>query len=89
MRTERYAIYPGWVRSKNDGQDHFITASELAHLYGVRLDQCIVIEHDDYLKSWRRELIARASQLPGLWPRSDGDYTLRTCGVSAPDHQPK
>lgn len=29
----RFAVHPGWVRSQEDGQLHYITAFDLARLY--------------------------------------------------------
>ncbi|MDX1698987.1 MAG: hypothetical protein R3250_00145 [Melioribacteraceae bacterium] len=31
-------IHPGYVRSKNDGQEHYISAQRLANLYKVDLN---------------------------------------------------
>lgn len=39
----RFALHPDYVHSVNDGDWHFISAQQLAHLYGVRPYECIVI----------------------------------------------
>lgn len=81
MTKPEYALYPGPVISKMDGDEHYIGAAQLAQLYGVRLSQCIVIHPEDFKKPWQRGLIARAAQLPALRPRYSGDYAGLTRGV--------
>lgn len=41
-RVPKYAIHPGWVASKNDGQSHFINAYRLAGLYHLDNDEYII-----------------------------------------------
>ena len=64
----RYVVHPGWVKSQNDDQYHWIDAPRLMHLYGVRKDQCVIFDRKrrhDYPPDWVH-----------LWPRYAGDYTL-------------
>ncbi len=68
---KRYVLAPGRVISKTDGQRHHITAAQLARLYGVSLDQCLIY------RSSRVAGTLRAG-LPILTPRADGDYRLPT-----------
>ena len=42
----RFALHPGPVHSVNDGDYHMIGAPQLAQLYGVRLSECVIIDHD-------------------------------------------
>lgn len=42
----RYLLCPGLVRSRNDGDLHNITARQLAHLYRVSTDECLVLPAD-------------------------------------------
>jgi len=66
-RHRRYAVHPGWVRSK-DGDDHFITARRLMELYGVNPRACVV---------WDGHQLGRsAHDYIHLYPRHDGNYTL-------------
>lgn len=62
-----YVLEPGWVRSRTDGDRHYIGAAQLAALYGVPLRRCLVLTH-------------LGARLPEgailLTPRSDGDYRL-------------
>ena len=46
-RKYRYAIVPGIVHSKYDGDAHYVTAPQIARLYGVDFCDCIVIGIDD------------------------------------------
>ena len=43
MNTKpRYAVIPGWIRSKYDGELHYIDAPTLMSLYRVKPSECIV-----------------------------------------------
>jgi hypothetical protein len=58
--------------SNTDGQYHYIGARELARLYGVRMDQCVVRHYATSSRfGWRTPDGAIE-----LHPRYDGDYTL-------------
>ena len=79
--TRRYLICPGFVRSRTDGQQHFIHARQIAFLYGVRWDECVVLPSgwDDPAEERHRECLlarARRGELIALHPRYDGNYTL-------------
>jgi len=39
----RYILHPDYVTSINDGDRHFISATQLAKLYGVNFHECVVI----------------------------------------------
>lgn len=39
---KKYALHPGWVKSQNDSDLHFITAAQLAQLYGIHLNEYII-----------------------------------------------
>lgn len=43
MKPYKYIVVPGYVRSKTDGQDHYISAHQLISLYGVNPEDCIVV----------------------------------------------
>ena len=78
--TIKYALRPGPVISKTDGDRHFIDAGTLMNLYRVPSHECIVIPWD-VPRSRERErqlLLERvlAMGLIHLHPRYDGDYTL-------------
>ena len=75
----RYVLFPGYVRSKTDGDLHFIDARQLARLYGLRLHapdtRDGLYEKDIIWVSRRNQEHFR--ELPGdviLRPRSSGNY---------------
>ena len=70
MSDKKYALHPGYVFSKNDGDRHYIGGPELARLYGVELDECITIRrHHSYI-------ISGASRYIHLYPDYNGHYKL-------------
>ena len=74
MKAKKYIIRPGYVVSRYDGQEHYISASALMNLYGVRISECVIIRSSqDYykLRGFKRELI-------NLAPRTDGIYDLHS-----------
>lgn len=42
----KYAIHPGWIRSLNDEEWHFITDSQLILLYRVDPKECVIWDRD-------------------------------------------
>lgn len=76
---KKYAVWPGLVTSKTDGQVHFISAAQLVMLYGVKWDECIVYDAARLYElpdSVRESRMAVAESLIPLRPRYDGNYTL-------------
>lgn len=59
------------VVSRNDGDVHYVSAIDLAGLYGVPLSECIVITKDSIMEKSR--LIGLRS-LKHLYVKSSGDY---------------
>jgi len=70
--SKKYAIHPGQVQSKSDGEIHFISAYQLMDLYGLARSECVIwdtrkpssyagLDPDDYVH---------------LYPIYDGDYNL-------------
>lgn len=41
----KYLLWPSWVKSKTDGDEHFIGARHLAQLHGVDLRECLVVPY--------------------------------------------
>lgn len=64
----RYVLHPGYITSKNDGQDHFIGGPRLAQLYGIDIKKCVFGDMPNY-----RELNGDVH----LYPDYHGDYTLK------------
>jgi hypothetical protein len=67
----RYLLCPSSVASKRDGQTHYISATRLAQLYGVRMDECRIRPHGDRQLGWNEN-----HGLIELWPDYHGDYKL-------------
>lgn len=71
MAVKRFAVYPGYVSSRNDWDRHYISAQQLMSLYQVRPEECVVIRDD-------RDLIGRRDgdldRLMPLCPRWGVDY---------------
>lgn len=63
----KYAVYPGCVESKADGQIRYIGAYQLIQFYRVDPSECIVIRPGD-----RRD----TTGLIRLDPSYHGDYRL-------------
>ena len=69
----KYVLCPGHVRSRNDGDVHFISAGVLARLYGVSIRQCVV--QPDIGRPEHRGFTP-PENTTYLRPRHDGDYRL-------------
>jgi len=68
----KYIIDPGYVRSKSDGDVHYISAQQLMKLYNVSPAECL-INHVDNWQGYTDDFIGN---LIWLRARIDGDYTL-------------
>lgn len=68
-----YILFPGKIRSKTDGDVHYITAPELARLYGVDYRKCKVVymDKESSFRSYRKQ----PNDIE-LHPRSGGNYQL-------------
>ena len=76
-RIARYVLCPGYVRSRNDGQRHYVGPMDLARLYGVRIEQCEIYEPAQWWpESYYRMAEERIRGLIKLAPRWDGNYTV-------------
>ena len=78
--TAKYALHPGPVTSKNDGDRHFIDAHTLARLYRVRPAECVVVPWEAPApEESEREAAPGAHQAHGAGapvPDYHGRYTL-------------
>lgn len=66
----KYALHPGYVYSKNDGDRHWISATRLAQLYGVKMGECIDAAYTHHMNNTHRESLIH------LYPDYNGDYKL-------------
>jgi hypothetical protein len=74
--SKRYAVHPGYVTSRNDGQDHYLGFMRLCQLYRVAPAECVDMSQE---KNWRGMDV---SNLVRLTPRYDGNYALPNSQVS-------
>lgn len=42
---KKYIIYPGYITSINDNEQHYISAYQLTKLYNIKEYECIIIEN--------------------------------------------
>ena len=69
MIRKKYLIIPGWVRSRNDEDKHWIGADKLMELYGVDPAECETLTMREFTHTPEHDLIPLA-------PRYSGNYTL-------------
>lgn len=70
-----YFVYPGFITSKNDNDEHYITADTLIWLYKVKKEDCVIIRNElDIIKA-KRAFVDH--KIVTLSPRYDGDYSLK------------
>ena len=63
MIGKKYAIHPGYVVSKFDGDEHYITFDQLIKLYGLDRKQCF---------RWDE----RQGDSIHLYPKYSGEYKM-------------
>lgn len=66
--VKKYVVIPGWVTSKNDYGEHYITAQQLISLYRVNPSDCHILNNDKFFEPQEGQIVLR--------PRYDGDYSL-------------
>jgi hypothetical protein len=64
----KYCMHGGWVKSRHDGDQHYVSAVRLIRLYGLDPKECVV-SIKQFME--REDLIH-------LHPRYDGNYRLPT-----------
>jgi len=69
---KKYAIHPDFVTSNYDGDRHYISFQQLARLYGVNPQDCIVWDasRPDTFRG------RRYGDYTHLYTRQDGDYKI-------------
>lgn len=70
----KYGLCPGYVVSKNDNQEHYITSRKLIQLYNVDPNECIVfgLGRPKLLE----EMGVDIDNLILLTPKHDGNYII-------------
>lgn len=77
VSVKRFIVVPGWVKSENDGERHFISAQSLMSLYGVDPRKCIIVDPGRY-ETWAGYKLADLQEagMVVLRPKQNGDYRL-------------
>ena len=70
---KRFAVYPGFVTSINDGGRHFISFLQLCRLYRVPPAMCLDMSTNEAI---HRLAMTGMQDLIELRPRRDGCYSL-------------
>lgn len=70
MKNKKYVLCAGWVKSENDGEEHYVSMSELGRLYHLDISDCIILTETNYM------FLNRDGNLTFLYPRKDGEYGL-------------
>jgi hypothetical protein len=72
MLKIKYITHPGYVRSRVDGEEHWVSSAALVRLYKVNPKECrIAISSTDWSRGLKRSGI---NKLIHLYPHSDGGY---------------
>jgi len=69
----KYAVYSGWVRSKNDNDSQYIGSHMLMDLYHVNPKECVIITNSDG-RELRSLGILNECELIVLKPLYSGKY---------------
>jgi len=70
MSDERkYLVYGGYVVSQRDDEVHYVSPIQVAGLYGVDREKCIIVNSD-------RDLGIERGNFIELCPQKDGNYNL-------------
>jgi hypothetical protein len=68
--VKRFVLLGNTMRSRSDGDIHYVSAARLLDLYGLNPAECILIEYRDL----ERKARGLAEGLTWLGPRYNGDY---------------
>ena len=74
---KRYAVIGDYVRSKEDGDLHFISSWQLMHLYGLKEKDCFLCDSRN-----PKSMIGIPDNIERLCPRYDGNYKIGVKNVS-------
>lgn len=76
-----FMLHPGEIRSRSDGDVHYISARQLIQLYGIHPKMCQI-----YKEGWDRGMSPGLSeQFVHLYPRYDGEYQVNGMVNTSPD----
>ena len=69
---KKYAVFPGFIESKNDGDLHWISAHQLMKLYKVPPHKCVIVDYYHHPEDLHKNI----KGLIRLSPRFHGNYDL-------------
>lgn len=69
----KYIVYDGKVKSKNDGDIHYISHQQVIRLFGVNPTECLLVNRPDWFRGYSKEFL---ETLKVLQPKQNGDYSL-------------
>lgn len=71
---KKYLVCPGYVKSINDGELHYISAYKLMRLYNVHPRECIINNYNKFWSKLDSMSDLDKGHLIKLAPRRDGNY---------------
>lgn len=72
--NKKYLVIGGYVTSKHDSQEHYISANRLCELYNINPNECFLREHP--AKGFHCEIHGIPRDIITLRPRYYGNYSL-------------
>lgn len=69
--TVRFCVQPGYVRSKSDGDIHYVNFADLCRLYNIRPSEATHVNH---MKPGVDARHRNCEDLIHLYARDEGDY---------------
>lgn len=74
--TVKYIVIGEYIKSRLDGEMHYVPCNRLIELYGVKKSECTCMtEEDTYIPY--NDIIIQTSGLTILKPQYNGDYTIK------------
>ena len=67
----KYIIHENYVKSKNDGDLHFIRGEQLISLYKLNRSECEIVRYGDLRP------VVLTGTFVHLYPRYDGNYNIQ------------
>jgi hypothetical protein len=80
--VKRFLLYPGYVGSTYDGDEHYISGADLAKLYRVDPTECVIYSQDPEFRRDREKMC-----LVPLYPLRDGKYVEHLEQIKVNDFQ--
>ncbi len=70
----KYAVHPGFVTSRTDGDEHYMGALELVRLYQLKQGEYVVVNRDKWGELTIASRALNTEGMHNLYPRYDGHY---------------